>query len=120
VQRQYSGTAGRTENCQIGTFLAYASPSGRVLLDRELYLPRSWTVDRERCRAAGVPDEVEFATKPEQARVMVERALVAGVPFRWFTADEAYGQNPGLCGWLEATDVFYVMATRKRASHPFK
>jgi SRSO17 transposase len=112
VQRQYSGTAGRTENCQIGTFLAYASPRGRVLIDRELYVPKSWTSDRDRCRAAAIPDEVGFATKPEQARMMLERALAAGVPFGWFTADEFYGQNPGLRQWLEATDVFYVMATR--------
>ncbi|MDQ1651609.1 MAG: hypothetical protein QOI35_809 [Cryptosporangiaceae bacterium] len=78
VQRQYSGTAGRTENCQIGTFLAYASAAGHALIDRELYLPESWTADRERCRAAGVPDEVEFATKPRQAIAMLERAFTAG------------------------------------------
>jgi SRSO17 transposase len=113
VQRQYSGTAGRTENCQIGTFLTYASPYGRVLIDRELYLPKSWTDDRGRCRAAAVPDEVAFATKPEQARMMLARALDAGVLFGWFTADEAYGQNPGLRQWLEQVDVSYVMATRK-------
>jgi SRSO17 transposase len=112
VQRQYSGTAGRTENCQIGTFLAYASPVGRVLIDRELYVPQCWIGDRCRCRAAAIPDEVVFATKPEQARAMLERALTAGVPFGWFTADEVYGQNLGLRSWLEATDVFYVMATR--------
>ena len=68
VQRQYSGTAGRTENCQVGVFLAYASPHGHALIDRELYLPQSWTEDPERCRAAGIPEEVEFATKPRQAR----------------------------------------------------
>lgn len=113
VQRQYSGTAGRTENCQIGTFLTYASPYGRTLIDRELYLPQSWTNDRDRCRAAAIPDEVEFATKPEQARMMLQRALEAGVLFGWFTADEAYGQNPGLRRWLEESDVPYVMATRK-------
>jgi SRSO17 transposase len=112
VQRQYSGTAGRTENCQIGTFLCYASDKGRALIDRELYLPRSWTDDRDRCRAAAVPDEVGFATKPQQARAMLERAIAAGVPFAWFTADEAYGQNPGLRGWLEEQDIAYVMATR--------
>jgi SRSO17 transposase len=112
VQRQYSGTAGRTENCQIGVFLCYASAKGRALVDRELYLPVSWTNDRSRCRAAAVPDEVEFATKPHQARMMLERAIAAGVPFAWFTADEAYGQNPGLRGWLEEQDVSYVMATR--------
>lgn len=113
VQRQYSGTAGRTENCQIGTFLCYASAKGRTLIDRELYLPVSWTNDRDRCRAAAIPDEVEFATKPQQAKAMVERAIAAGVPFAWFTADEAYGQNPGLRTWLEKQDVAYVMATRR-------
>jgi SRSO17 transposase len=118
VQRQYSGTAGRTENCQIGTFLAYASPCGRTLIDRELYLPKSWTDDRDRCRAAAVPDEVAFATKPEQARMMLQRALDAGVLFSWFTADEAYGQNPGLRSWLEEADVSYVMATRKDQQVP--
>ena len=112
VQRQYSGTAGRTENCQIGTFLGYASSKGRALIDRELYVPVSWTNDRDRCRAAAIPDEVEFATKPQQARSMLKRAIAARVPFAWFTADEAYGQNPGLRTWLEQEDVAYVMATR--------
>ena len=73
VQRQYSGTAGRTENCQIGTFLAYASRHGHALIDRELYVPESWTDDRERCRAAGIPDEVEFATKPRRLMAMLAR-----------------------------------------------
>jgi SRSO17 transposase len=82
------------------------------LIDRELYVPDSWFADRDRCRAAAIGDEVEFATKPAQARAMVERAMAAGVPFCWFTADEAYGQNPGLRDWLEDQDVFYVMATR--------
>jgi SRSO17 transposase len=112
VQRQYSGTLGRTDNCQIGVFLAYFTWKGRALIDRELYLPVSWTGDRDRCRRAAVPDEVEFATKPQQARMMLERAIAAGVPFAWFTADEAYGQNPGLRGWLEESDIAYVMATR--------
>jgi len=112
VQRQYSGTAGRTENCQVGTFLAYASVKGRALIDRELYLPQSWTEDRRRCRAAGVPDDVEFATKPRQAQAMIERALAVGVPFGWLTADEAYGQVKYLRVWLEARDVFHVLATK--------
>jgi SRSO17 transposase len=101
VQRQYSGTAGRVENCQIGTFLAYASDRGHALIDRELYLPESWTADRDRCQAAGVPDEVEFATKPRQGMAMLERAMDAGVPFSWVTADEAYGQVKYLRVWLE-------------------
>src|SRR5215472_1246011 len=88
VQRQYSGTAGRTENCQIGVFLAYASSRGHALIDRELYIPKSWTGDRDRCRAAGIPDDVGFATKPQLAQAMLARAIEAGVPFAWFTADE--------------------------------
>jgi SRSO17 transposase len=67
VQRQYSGTAGKVDNCQLGVFLAYASPRGRAMIDRELYLPESWTDDRERCRAARVPEEVRFRTKPQLA-----------------------------------------------------
>jgi SRSO17 transposase len=113
VQRQYSGTAGRTENCQIGTFLCYASAQGRALIDRELYLPVSWTNDRDRCRAAAIGDEVAFATKPMQAQQMLQRALDTKMPFRWFTADELYGQNPGLRRFLQDNDVFYVMATRR-------
>jgi SRSO17 transposase len=111
VQRQYSGTAGRVENCQLGVFLAYAAPDGsRALIDRELYLPESWTSDRDRCRQAGIGDDVGFATKPELARKMMQRAVEAGVPFSWFTADEAYGQNPGLRDWLEKQEISYVMA----------
>ena len=112
VQRQYSGTAGRTENCQIGTFLAYASRHGHALIDRELYLPESWTGDRDRCRAAGVPDEVEFATKPRQLIAMLARALEAGVPFAWVTADEVYGQAGYLRDWLEERDLAYVLVVR--------
>jgi SRSO17 transposase len=113
VQRQYCGTAGRTENCQVGTFLAYASARGHALIDRELYLPQSWAGDRDRCRAAGIPDEVEFTTKPRQAQAMISRAIEAGVPFAWFTADEAYGQAKYLQAWLEDQDVFYVVAIRR-------
>ena len=112
VQRQYSGTAGRVENCQIGTFLAYASARGHALIDRELYLPESWTADRERCRNAGIADEVEFATKPRQGMTMLERAITAGVPFAWITADEAYGQVKYLRVWLEQHDAAYVLATK--------
>ena len=112
VQRQYSGTAGRTENCQIGTFLAYASVHGHALIDRELYLPESWTQDRDRCRAADVPDEVEFATKPRQLIAMLARALAAGVPFAWVTADEVYGQAGYLRDWLEEGDLAYVLVIR--------
>lgn len=110
VQRQYSGTAGRIENCQLGVFLTYASGKGRALIDRELYLPRSWTEDRERCAGAGIGDEVQFATKPELAQRMLARLVDAGRCPPWFTADEAYGDNPGLRTWLEGKDINYVMA----------
>ena len=111
VQRQYSGTAGRVENCQIGTFLAYASPRGHALIDRELYVPESWTADRARCQGAGIPDEVEFATKPRQAIAMLG-GIDAGVAFSWVTADEAYGQVKYLRVWLEQHDAPYVLATK--------
>ncbi len=112
VQRQYSGTAGRIENCQLGTFLAYASARGHALIDRELYLPQSWTEDRDRCRAAGIGNEVEFATKPQQATAMLARAFDAGVPFAWVTADEAYGQAAYLRVWLEDRDAAHVLACK--------
>jgi CBS domain-containing protein len=85
VQRQYTGTAGRIENCQVATYLAYAGPKGRALIDRELYLPKSWTGDRQRCQAAGVPDDVELATKITHLQRMIRRALDAAVPFAWVT-----------------------------------
>jgi SRSO17 transposase len=110
VARQYSGTAGRIENCQIGVFLAYASPAGRSLIDRELYLPKTWTEDRERCRQAGIPDDVEFATKPELAMRMLDRALDAGVPAGWVTGDEVYGQHYRLRARLEERGMGYVLA----------
>ena len=109
VKRQYSGTAGRIENCQIGVFLAYANSKGRAFLDRELYLPREWTEDAGRRAEAGVPEEVEFATKPLLARVMLERAFESGVPASWVTADEVYSS---LRVWLEERDVSYVLAIR--------
>jgi hypothetical protein len=112
VQRQYSGTAGKLDNCQLGVFLAYAGPRGRAFIDRELYLPRSWTNDPARCRAARVPEQVGFRTKPQLARVMLERALDAGVPASWVTADEVYGGDPALRRWLEDRGVSYVLAVK--------
>ncbi len=85
VARQYSGTAGRIENCQVGVFLAYRSSRGHALIDRQLYLPAAWTDDRDRCRAAGIPDEVEFATKVQIARTMLDRAFTAGIRPGWVT-----------------------------------
>src|SRR3954462_8838614 len=111
VARQYTGTTGKIDNCQIGVFCAYATPSGRALIDRELYLPKAWTDDRERANGAGIPDEVGFATKPELARRMLGRALEAGVPAGWLTADEVYGQDKRLRVWCEQHDLPYVLAT---------
>jgi SRSO17 transposase len=110
VKRQYSGTAGRIENCQIGVFLAYASRHGHALIDRELYLPQSWIEDRPRCRQAGVPDRVEFHTKPQLARGMLARALAAGVPVAWVTADAVYGGDGRLRRWLEEQGLPHVLA----------
>ena len=81
-----------------------------ALIDRELYLPQSWTDDPQRCRAAGIPAEVEFTTKPRQAQAIIARAVAAGVPFAWVTADEAYGHAKWLRAWLEGQDIWYVMA----------
>lgn len=115
VQRQYSGTLGRVDNCQIGTFLGYVTTAReRVLLDRRLYMPeKSWVGDPARRAEAGVPPELTFKTRPEQVREMIEVARAAGVSFGWFTADEEFGQNPGLCDYLERNRIPYVMAVPK-------
>jgi SRSO17 transposase len=113
VARQYSGTAGRVENCQVGVFAAYISARGHALIDRELYVPKEWFTDRDRCQAAGIGDEVEFSTKPDLGLRMIERARAAGVPFAWVTADEAYGQVGRLRLRLEECEVSYVLAVPK-------
>jgi SRSO17 transposase len=113
VQRQYSGTAGRIENCQVGVFLAYASRHGHALIDRELYLPESWLNDRPRCRAAAIPDAVGFHTKPQLAQGMLERALEAEIPVAWVTGDEVYGGDGRLRRWLEERDVPHVLAVKR-------
>ena len=110
VARQYSGTAGKVENCQIGVFVAYASGLGHVLLDRELYLPEEWTNDRERCRQAGIPDDRDFATKPQLAQQMLARAFAAGMPAQWVTGDSVYGHARQLRMWLEERPQAYVLA----------
>ena len=110
VARQYSGTAGRVENCQIGVFLTYATPAGRTFLDRELYLPKAWMEDEDRCSAAGIPPERTMATKPVLAADMIDRALDAGVEAEWVTGDAVYGQHTGLRRRLEARGMHYVMA----------
>ncbi len=113
VQRQYSGTAGRIENSQIGVFLAYASAKGRTLLDRELYLPQVWAEDWERRREAGVPESVGFQTKPRLAQLMLERAVESGVPFGWVAEDEVYGNDRNLRLWLERRCVPHVLAIKR-------
>ena len=115
VQRQYSGTVGRVENCQVAVFLSYAAPAGHALIDRELYLPRSWAADPAQCAAAGIPDKTVFATKPGLARRMLGRALDAGTPAAWVTGDEVYGADPGLRADLERCQIGYVLAVA--ASH---
>jgi SRSO17 transposase len=110
VARQYSGTAGRIENCQIGVFVAYASGHGQVLLDRELYLPKEWTKEPARCRQAGIPEGRPFATKPQLARQMLARAFAAGIPVRWVTGDSVYGDDRRLRMWLESCPQAYVLA----------
>lgn len=105
VQRQSTGTAGRVENAQVAVLLVYASPAGHAVVDRELYVPRSWARDPERCRAAGIPAQVGFATKPALVTAMLTRALDAGVPASWVTGDEVYGADPRLRAELEARGI---------------
>jgi SRSO17 transposase len=115
VARQYSSTAGRIENCQIGVFLAYASTRGQALVDRELYLPKEWLADRQRCREAGIGDDVTFGTRQALAQRMINRALRARVPFTWVTAGGTYGRDGNLRRWLEARDIPHVLAVSTTA-----
>jgi SRSO17 transposase len=110
TQRQYTGTAGRVENAQVAVYLTYAGQAGHAMIDRELYLPTSWTTDPQRCAAAGIPDDVKFATKPALAKTMIGRALDAGIPARWAAGDEVYGADPGLRAELQARQLGYVLA----------
>src|SRR6476660_481715 len=112
VARMYTGTAGKTENCQIGVFLAYTSPTGHALIDRELYLPAVWTSDPDRCAAAGIPEHVEFSTKYKLAPLMRERARAANTPLSCVTAAEVYGEAEPLRAYLERSKISYVMAVR--------
>jgi SRSO17 transposase len=105
VQRQYTGTAGRVENAQVAVLLVYASDAGHAVIDRELYLPRGWIADPDRCRAAGIPAQVGFATKPKLAATMITRALDAGVPASWVAGDEVYGADPKLRACLESRGI---------------
>jgi SRSO17 transposase len=110
VALRYSGTAGKIANCQIGVFAAYASSQGQVLLDRALYLPQDWTLKQQRCRQAGVPEQVGFATNLELARRMVERVIAAGVPLAWVTGDCIYGADYQLRHWLAEQRIPSVLA----------
>jgi hypothetical protein len=108
VRRQCSGTTGRIENCQLGVFLAYTKPKGRTLIDREFYLPKSWAADRERCRDAAIPDEVDFATKTTLAKVMLTRAFAAGFPTARTTSSDP--------GWNNTTS---ATSSRSPAVSPY-
>lgn len=113
VKRQYSGTAGRVENCQIGVFLSYASEKGHALIDREVYLPKEWAADETRRTIAKVPTTIQFATKPELARQMLARAFAAGVPCAWVTGDSIYGSDRRLRLWLEEHPRWFVLGIAK-------
>ena len=118
VKRQYSGTAGRIENSQVGVFLAYRSEAGHALIDRSLYLPKEWAEDRDRRRAAKVPESVTFSTKPALAREMLKRTLAAGVRAKWVTADEVYGSDSKFRRFCEERGLGYVVAISSQ-SHLF-
>lgn len=110
VKRQYSGTAGKIENCQVGVFLNYVTPKGKAFIDRELFLPQEWVQDQVRRKEARVPEKLRFATKPELALRMLQRALEAGVVFSWITADTIYGNSRALRRWLGEHHLPYVLA----------
>jgi SRSO17 transposase len=114
VARQYSGTAGRIENCQIGVFLAYAGAKGRTFVDRQLYLPKAWTQDARRCQAAGIPEEVKFATKLQLGRRMLERAFAAGIKAKWVAGDSVYGNDWQLRSWLQERRQAYVLGVSEQ------
>ena len=118
VKRQYSGTAGRIENCQVAVFLGYASQHGRALIDRALYLPEEWAADDERRMLAGVPEDVSFATKPKLGRALLERAVAAGVPCAWVATDSVYGGDYALRLWLERQPLGYVLAVTSKQRAP--
>lgn len=118
VQRQYTGTAGRIENSQVAVYLVYAGARGHAAVDRELYIPRSWTCDPDRCQAAGLGEDTVFATKPELAGTMIERFLDAGHHVGWVAGDEVYGGNPKLRTALQERGIGYVLAVACSAEVP--
>jgi SRSO17 transposase len=113
VQRQYSGTAGRIENSQVAVFLSYASSRGRALIDRRIYLPAAWTDDPDRCAAAGIPSQVQFATKPQLALDMISQAVAGGVQVGWVASDELYGDNGPFRAGVRALGLGYVLAVAR-------
>ena len=110
VKRQYSGTAGRIENCQIGVFLTYSSPKGHCSIDRRLYMPEEWINDEQRRKSAGVPEDAVFQTKPQMALEMIQQATAADVPYTWVTGDCVYGDYRDIRAWLEENNKCYVMS----------
>ena len=113
VQRQYSGTAGKIENCQLAVHLVYATEHDHAMLDAALYLPKSWCDDPQRRAEAGVPEQVQFATKPQLASRMIEAAVTARLPCRWVAGDEAYGGDPHLAARLRKLGLGYVLAVAR-------
>jgi SRSO17 transposase len=113
VARQYSGTLGRVANCQVGVFLAYASPHGHALLDGDLYLPQQWIDDRERCENAGVPEQTKMQTKGELALALLQRVRQEGhLQGQWVTGDAVYGSDPALRDGVEQAGLYYVFEVR--------
>ncbi len=110
VGPQYCGLTGRVENCQVGVFLSYVTARGHALIDCELYVPEDWCSDQPRRQAAHIPDHITFQTKPELAKVMLQRAQAACLPMRWVVADTVYGHSPDLRRWLEEQDAAYALA----------
>ncbi|MDJ0347695.1 transposase, partial [Streptomyces sp. H10-C2] len=108
VAFRHCGLDGDVRNCQTMVMLTYATGAGHAFIDRRLYLPKEWTQDRERCRAAGIRDDVAFATKPGQAIAMLEQAVAAQVPFAWVLADAGYGRDPQLRAWCHEQKLPYV------------
>jgi SRSO17 transposase len=115
VMRQYSGTAGRVANCQIGVFMTYSSPKGHSLIDRRLYIPKEWLEDRQRRKEAGIPETAEFRTKPQMALEMIQEATVSGVPYKWVTGDCVYGDYTDIRMYLEEQKKCYVMNVSGKA-----
>ena len=109
VRRQYCGRVGKVENCQVGVYLGYVTPHGAAFLDRRLYVPEKWFEDRERCRAASIPDTVGFHTKPMLAQTMLAQAWAEDLPLQWVTGDTLYGNSPTLRDFIDQADQYYVL-----------